>query len=260
MKSAFKKVFKSKGLTLLLPIVVIGCAAPAAYNADTGKVSIRPASSSLIQQGAAVFENYKRTKAISRDPSARAKVNRVANRLKPVINLPGVRWEFEVFKDSSANAFALPGGKVGVNTGLLKIAQTDGQLAAVVAHEMAHVTSNHAQSRLQRNQTIALGGALLGAVLSGDENSQRVGQWAHKGGEIAFGLTFSRSQELEADRIGTLFMARAGYDPIEAITFWQRMGASLENRTPELLSTHPVSKTRIQKLREFLPTAQSQRR
>jgi predicted Zn-dependent protease len=177
-----------------------------------------------------------------------------------VINLPGVRWEFEVFKDSSANAFALPGGKVGVNTGLLKIAQTDGQLAAVVAHEMAHVTSNHAQSRLQRNQTIALGGTLLGAVLSGDENSQKLGQWAHKGGEIAFGLTFSRSQELEADRIGTLFMARAGYDPVEAITFWQRMGASQESRTPELLSTHPVSKTRIQKLREFLPTAQSQRR
>ena len=151
---------------MLLPIVVIGCAAPAAYNADTGKVAIRPASSSLIQQGTAVFESYKRIKVISRDASARAKVNRVANRLKPVINLPGVRWEFEVFKDSSANAFALPGGKVGVNTGLLKIAQTDAQLAAVVAHEMAHVTSNHAQSRIQRNQTIALGGALLGAVLS----------------------------------------------------------------------------------------------
>ena len=152
-------------------------------------------------------------------------MNRVANRLKPVINLPGVRWEFEVFKDSSANAFALPGGKVGVNTGLLKIAQTDGQLAAVVAHEMAHVTSNHAQSRLQRNQTIALGGTLLGAVLSGDENSQRLGQWAHKGGEIAFGLTFSRSQELEADRIGDPFYGARRLRPDRGHHFLAKNGS-----------------------------------
>ncbi len=260
MNNALKKVLKSKGITLLLPIVVIGCAAPAAYNANTGQVSIRPASSSLIQQGTAAFEKYKRTKPLSRNASARAKVNRVANRLKPVINLPGARWEFEVFEDSSANAFALPGGKVGVNTGLLRIAQTDAELAAVVAHEMAHVTSNHAQSRIQRNQTVALGGAILGAVLSGAENGQQLGQLAQKGGEIAFGLTFSRAQELEADRIGTLFMARAGYDPTAAISLWQKMGASQKSRTPELLSTHPVSATRIQKLREFMPTAQAQRR
>ena len=149
---------------------------------------------------------------------------------------------------------------MGVNTGLLRIAQTDAELAAVVAHEMAHVTSNHAQSRIQRNQTVALGGAILGAVLSGAENGQQLGQLAQKGGEIAFGLTFSRAQELEADRIGTLFMARAGYDPTAAISLWQKMGASQKSRTPELLSTHPVSATRIQKLREFMPTAQAQRR
>lgn len=247
-------------MTLLLPVLVIGCAAPSAYNAATGEVSVRPASSSLIEEGAAAFQKYKETKAISRDPGSRAKVNRVANRLKPVINLPGARWEFEVFDDSSANAFALPGGKVGVNTGLLSVARTDGELAAVIAHEMAHVTSNHAQSRIERNQTIAMGGAILGAVLSGAENGQELGQLAQEGGQIAFGLTFSRAQELEADRIGTLFMARAGYDPAEAITLWQKMGATQRSSTPELLSTHPVSATRIQVLREFLPTAQAQRR
>ena len=260
MSDALKRVLKSKGITLLFPIVAIGCAAPAAYNSKTRQVSIRPASSDLIEQGAAAFKTYKRTNPLSHNASAKAKVNRVANRLKPVVNLPGARWEFEVFEDSSANAFALPGGKVGVNTGLLRIAQTDAELAAVVAHEMAHVTSNHAQSRIQRNQTVALGGAILGAVLSGSENGQQLGQLAQKGGEIAFGLTFSRSQELEADRIGTLFMARAGYDPTAAISLWQKMGASQKSRTPELLSTHPVSATRIQKLREFMPTAQAQRR
>jgi predicted Zn-dependent protease len=240
--------------------MVIGCAAPSAYNSNTGQVAVRPASLSLIQRGAAAFDEYKKTNLISKNASARAKVNRVANRLKPVVNLPGARWEFEVFEDSSANAFALPGGKVGVNTGLLKIAQTDSQLAAVVAHEMAHVTSNHAQSRIERNQTIAMGGAILSAVLSGSENGQKLGQLAQEGGQIAFGLTFSRAQELEADRIGTLFMARAGYNPAEAITLWQKMGVSQSGSAPEFLSTHPVSATRIQKLREFLPTAQAQRR
>lgn len=260
MTKALRKIVRKNGFTLLLPVVAIGCAAPAAFDAGSGQVAIRPASADLRQQGAEAFAQYKRKTPISQNASARARVFRVASQLRPVVNLPGANWEFEVFEDSSANAFALPGGKVGVNTGLLKIATTDGQLAAVVAHEMAHVTSNHAQSRVQRNQTIALGGAILGAVLSGSENGAQLGQMAQKGGEIAFGLTFSRAQELEADQIGTVFMARAGYDPADAITLWQRMGANNSSGTPEFLSTHPVSSTRIQKLREFLPVARAQAR
>lgn len=253
-------VFKSKAMTLLLPIVVIGCAAPAAYNANSGQVDVRQASASLKQQGAAAFEQYKRKTPVSRNSSARARVFRVTNRLGPVANVPGSNWEFEVFEDSSANAFALPGGKVGINTGLLKIATTDAQLAAVVAHEMAHVTSNHAQSRVQRNQTIDMGSAVLGALLGGAENSERVGQLAQQGGKVLFGLPFSRAQELEADRIGTIFMARAGYDPGAAVTLWQRMGASQKSNTPEMLSTHPLSSTRIKELKEFLPIARAQGR
>ncbi|MDB4436160.1 M48 family metallopeptidase, partial [Akkermansiaceae bacterium] len=190
--------------------------------------------------------------------SARSRVFRVANRLKPVVNLPGARWEFEVFEDKSANAFALPGGKVGVNTGLLNVARTDGQLAAVIAHEMAHVTSNHAQKRIQRSQHIAIGGAVLGALIGGEGSS--IGDLATQGGNIAFGLTFSRQQELEADKIGTVFMARAGYNPEEAVTLWQNMAAQNSGSTPEILSTHPVTKTRIQALKEFMPYAKAQQR
>ncbi len=260
MKKGLGKILKTRGITLFLPIVVISCAAPAAYNAGTGQVAIRPASADLQREGAAAFKQYKLKTPISRDAAARARVFRVANKLRPVVNLPGAQWEFEVFNDPSANAFALPGGKVGVNTGLLKIATTDGQLAAVVAHEMAHVTSNHAQSRVRRSQTIAFGGAIVGAMFGGTENGEELGELAQTGGNIAFGLTFSRTQELEADQIGTVFMARAGYDPGDAITLWQRMGASQQSSTPEFLSTHPVSATRIQKLREFLPTARAQAR
>ncbi len=260
VKISFKKFLRSKGVTLLLPIAVIGCAAPAAYNANTGQVEIRQADPSLIQQGEAAFAQYKQQTPVSRNSSARARVNRVAARLRPVINLPGARWEFEVFEDASANAFALPGGKVGVNTGLLNIAITDGQLAAVLAHEMAHVTANHAAARIRNNQTIALGGAILGAVLGASEAGSQIGSLAQKGGEIAFGLTFSRAQELEADRVGTIFMARAGYDPAEAVTLWERMGAQNRSSTPEFLSTHPVSATRIRALQEFMPVANAQRR
>ena len=216
-----------------------------------------PASASIQEAGRQAFLEHKKKTPISSDSYARSRVNRVANRLKPVVNLPGTNWEFEVFNDSSANAFAVPGGKVGVNTGLLKVAVTDGQLAAVLAHEMAHVTSNHAAKRIQNNQAIATGSALLGAVLGSDSG---LGQLAPQVGNIAFGLTFSRAQELEADKVGTIFMARAGYRPEEAVDLWKRMAAQGGSSTPELLSTHPVSSTRIKALQDFLPQAKAQQR
>ena len=258
MKSIFQKFHPKKSLVLTLPLIAISCAAPSAFNAQTGQVINSPASPSLARQGVQAFAEYKQKHQVSSNSSARSRVLRVANRLRPVISLPGTRWEFEVFEDQSANAFALPGGKVGVNTGLLNVARSEGQLAAVIAHEMAHVTSNHAQKRIQRNQGIAIAGALAGVLLGGEGSD--IGELATTGGKIAFGLTFSRQQELEADKIGTIFMARAGYNPEEAITLWQNMATQNTGATPELLSTHPVSATRIQALRNFMPYAKAQQR
>ena len=190
MKKHLQRLLTNKGVTLLLPIAVLGCAAPAAYNANTGQVAVRPASTTLIQQGEAAFAQYKSKTPVSQNSKARVRAYRVANKLRPVINLPGARWEFEVFEDSSVNAFALPGGKVGINTGLLNIAVTDGQLAAALAHEMAHVTSNHAQARIQNNQMITLGSALLGAVLGGwwaDSSWRRL---LKKGGRLRLASLF----------------------------------------------------------------------
>ena len=258
MRQKLLKKLRSKFLVLALPLAVIGCAAPSAFNTQTGQVRMQPASASMARQGQQAFTQYKQKYRVSSNSSARSRVFRVASRLRSVVNLPGARWEFEVFDDKSANAFALPGGKVGVNTGLLKVARTDGQLAAVIAHEMAHVTSNHAQKRIQLQQNIALGGALLEAVIGGE--GRDLGTLATQGGNIAFGLTFSRQQELEADKIGTVFMARAGYNPEEAITLWQNMAAQSRGATPEFLSTHPVSATRIKALRDFMPYAKRQQR
>jgi predicted Zn-dependent protease len=133
----------------------------------------------------------------------------------------------------------------------------------VVAHEIAHVTSNHAGDRVAQQSGIALGGAVLGAVFGSDPGTQQtVADIYGIGTQIGIGLPFNRNQELEADRIGMLYMARAGYDPAEAITLWEAMAAARGNQGGELefLRTHPLNSTRINALREFLPVARQQYR
>ena len=240
------------------------CVTPTPAVDSQGNVAVRPASDSIRSQGLQLFQEYKRKKQISNNAIHNAQLQRVASRLQRVITLPGARWEYVVFEDASPNAFALPGGKVGVHTGLFKIAQTDAQLATVVAHEIAHVTSNHAQDRVTQQSGISLGGALLGAVIGGDATTQKtVGQVYGIGAQVGVGLPFSRNQELEADRIGMIYMAKAGYDPADAITLWERFGAYKQQQggeEMEFLRTHPLSSTRIKALREFLPVAQAQSR
>lgn len=248
-------------LPLLVPIAVLSCAAPAAFD-QNGNVQIRPSSPTLINQGEEAFTALKRQKTISTNASYRNQVNRVASRLTQVINLPNANWEFVVFQDSTPNAFALPGGKVGIHTGLFAITQNDAGLATVLAHEIAHVTSNHADARIRNQSTIGIGAAVLGSILGG-ESADTATRALSGVGNVAFGLTFSRSQELEADRIGTLFMARAGYNPEEAIAMWQRFAAynnARGSQGAEFLRTHPLNETRIAALRDFLPVAQRQYR
>ena len=258
MKNRFLTWFTGRRLTIILPLAVLSCTAPAAFDGASGEVEVREPSRALNQRGDAEFAEYKKNHPVSTDLAARERVMRVATRLTPVIS--GPRWEFEVFADSSANAFALPGGKVGINTGLLSVAKTDGQLAAALAHEMAHVTSNHAQSRIQNQQGIQLGSVLLGSVLGGEQGGDRYSQMAEQGGQLLFGLPFSRAQELAADQVGTIFMARAGYDPNEAVALWENMAARGGGGGAEFLSTHPLSSTRIAQLKAFMPYAERQRR
>ncbi len=244
-------------LPLALPLAILSCAAPSALGPD-GNVQVRSSSPALISQGTQAFNAMKAKKRISTNSRYRNQVDRVASRLTRVINLPNAQWEFVVFEDATPNAFALPGGKVGINTGMFQITQNEAGLATVLAHEIAHVTSNHADARIKNQQTIGLGAAVLGSLLGGESASSAT-QLLGGAGNIAFGLTFSRSQELEADRIGALFMARAGYNPNEAIAMWERFAAynnARGSQGAEFLRTHPLNETRISALRDFLPTAQ----
>ena len=244
-------------LPLAFPLVILSCAAPSALGPD-GNVQIRQSSPELVSKGSQLFTQMKSEKKISTNGTYRAQVSRVAARLTRVISLPNAQWEFVVFEDPTPNAFALPGGKVGINTGMFQITQNDAGLATVLAHEIAHVTSNHADARIRNQNYIGTGAAVLGSLLGGN-SAQGATQLLSGAGNVAFGLTFSRSQELEADRIGTLFMSKASYNPEEAISMWQRF-ADYNNANgsqgAEFLRTHPLNETRISALREFLPTAQ----
>lgn len=159
-------------------------------------------------------------------------------------------WEFNLIQDKSINAWCMPGGKVAVFTGLLPVAANDAGLATVMGHEIAHAIAGHASERASQGA----GAQILGGVLTGGSNST-LGQLYGLGGSLAL-LKFSRTQESEADRLGLIFMAMAGYDPNTAISFWQRMSqASQGGAPPEFLSTHPSDATRIADIQKRLPEA-----
>ncbi len=187
-------------------------------------------------------------------------VKRVAERLAHATGTQGADfdWRVSLVQSSEQNAFCLPGGKIVVYTGILPIAGNEAGLATVMGHEMAHATSRHGAQRVLQQQITQT--ALMGAQvsLSNMDPSQRAGVMAAIGAGAQYGvlLPFSRDHESEADKIGLHYMARAGYDPHEAITFWERMSQlSNGSRVPEFASTHPSHQTRIRDLEAEMPNA-----
>jgi len=186
------------------------------------------------------------------DPAANQMVQRVAQRLIPTLGPTPYRWEVRVFDDPGVNAFALPNGKVGVYRGMIEAVRNDDQLAAVIGHELGHVTANHASERVGTSQFSGVVASLGGALIGGDQAS--VETWSEIlgiGGQLGFVLPFSRQQELEADQLGVSYMARAGYNPVQAVAFWEQQAAQGGGRT-EFLSTHPSDATRLQQLRQIV--------
>lgn len=207
------------------------------------------------QMGLSAFEQIKQEEKISTDPAVNARIQRIGNRIAAAVgrDLPHAEWEFVVFDSPQINAFALPGGKVGFYTGLIDLAENDDEIAIVMGHEVAHVTSRHGGERMSQHLLGALGGLALAVGTSRDRN--------HEAFMMAYGasftlgtLAFSRSHELEADAVGLRFAARAGYDPRAGISFWQKMEArSGGNAPPKWLSTHPPSSERIAAMERLIP-------
>lgn len=171
----------------------------------------------------------------------------------------GYEWEFNLVEDEAVNAFAMPGGKVVVYTGLLPIAENEAGLATVMGHEIAHVFAKHGNERMSQGLVVQMGGIAVDAALKEKPEATRnlfVTSYG-LGTQVALLLPFSRLHESEADRLGLIFMAMAGYDPHEAVGFWQRMAAAKEGKSqpPEILSTHPADERRIRDIENLIPEA-----
>ncbi len=183
-------------------------------------------------------------------------LNRVGQRIAEVSDMPKLDWEFRLIESKDKNAFALPGGKVAVYTGMLAICENEAGLATVLSHEIAHVIARHGAQRM--SQQLLLTGAMMGASISLRNNTQRNIIMSALGLGVMYGITlpFSRGDEGEADQIGLVYMAKAGYDPEEAIRFWERFSEAKGDKTPpEWASTHPADQTRVAGLKSYLSRA-----
>jgi predicted Zn-dependent protease len=221
----------------------------------------------VTKMSIAMFDDMKRQYKISRDRQRTEQLKRVGERISKVVfwDMPDADWEFVVFDVPEVNAFAMAGGKVGVFNGLFKIAKNDDQLASVIAHEIAHVTCKHVHEKLSRAlavQTVGVVGMVGGiaggaSMLTVDMLSEAYGLTTGLNG-----LAFDRAKEKEADYVGLMYMARAGYDPHEAVKVMENLEAESVNDPvqPAFLSTHPTHPERILALTDALPKALEEQR
>lgn len=210
-----------------------------------------------MKLGAKAYQQVLKESRIDQHPQVVRPIETVGRRLAQVANHPEYDWRFTVIDDpKQQNAFALPGGKVAVYTGLFPIAQTTTGLAVVLGHEIAHVIARHGAERISQGLVAQLGGSLLSAFLGGGPSANMILAAYGVGAKVGVLLPFGRTQESEADHIGLLLMAKAGYDPRAALAFWQRMERAAKGaKPPEFLSTHPSHETREQQIQAWLPEA-----
>ena len=220
-----------------------------------------------IAMGVRAFREVLRGAPLNENPEINEMVHRVGQRIAAAANKPEYHWEFAVIQeDRTINAFALPGGKVAVFTGLLKVTKSEAGLATVMGHEVAHALQRHGAERMSRNilEQIAQIGAMAGAASGKMDPSVAMGAMSAYG--VGVSLPFNRKQESEADYIGLRLMAQAGYDPHEAVPFWERMSGCPRNMIgklcfrsasaiPEFLSTHPSDISRINQIEAWVPDA-----
>ncbi len=239
----------------LATAALMGCVLTAltacAYNEALGRDQLLIADdSALNQQADAAWAEALRTQRISTDAAANARIRRVGDRIVQASGLGDRRWEYALFVSDSPNAFVLPSGKIGVTTGLLALVRNDDQLAAVLGHEVGHVVARHAAERYSQNVGADLA---IGAVrgVAGD-HAQAAGAIAGLGAQFGVLLRYSRTHELEADRLGVDYLQRAGLRPSEAVALWRLMAARRQGSTPEFASTHPSDASRIAALEAYI--------
>jgi len=236
-------------VTLILSIMLLSCAI-----SPTGRKQVLLYSDGeMSKMGIAAYDSMKKEQPLLKDAKTTAYVQCITNRLIPHLpkSLQGNNWEVNVFKDDTPNAFALPGAKIGVNSGMLTLADNQAMLAAVIGHEIGHVWAQHGNERMSQN-TLAQAGMTVASVVAGESTTES---------QLALGalglatkgvvLSYSRKHESEADGIGLEMMAKAGFDPQQAVELWRKMAEkSGGSQVPEFFSTHPSEEHRIKDLQK----------
>ena len=254
----------------VLNSLLLACATLAAAGCYTNPVTGRKSLVLIspgeeVQLGAQSFQAIRAKERVSADPAANAREQRIGRRIAEAVGneLPGAKWEFVVFDSKELNAFALPGGKVGVYTGLMQLAENDAELAIVMGHEIGHVIARHGAERMSEAAVIA-GIGMMGAAIvdakTEDPQARQLFELAYGAGTtLGRVLPHSRGNESEADRMGAIYAARAGYDPRAAISFWEKMAAKKQaagatgTKLDAIFSTHPADAQRIAQLRALMP-------
>jgi len=239
----------------------------------TGRKQLNLVPNAMIQ--ALAFTEYdsvvKASATLSSYDERAQTVTRVGTRIQKAVEtymqqnnmskeIKSFKWEYHTINDNTINAWCMPGGKVVVYTGLLPVTQNETALAVVLGHEIAHAIARHGNERMSEGLLINLGGLVLEEALKEKKQQTQMlflGLYM-VGSNLALALPNSRMQESEADKLGLIFMSMAGYDPEEAIPFWQRMAAVNTTKIPEFLSTHPSDETRIKKLSALIPDIKKQ--
>ena len=256
----FRKIISLAGLVFMAACTTVPI---------TGRRQLSLVSSGEMNSLASTqYRTFLTENKVSTDNADAAMVKRVGERIQHAVEqyvaqnnlqgqLDGYQWEFNLVDNKEANAWCMPGGKVVVYTGILPLTRDENGLAVVMGHEISHAVARHGAERMSDQLATQAGGQLLSAALSQNPTQTKNMFLSAVGVGSQLGmLHFSRTQESEADHLGLIFMAMAGYDPRGALPFWQRMAAQSQNNTPGLLSDHPTDAARIADIERLLPEAQ----
>lgn len=250
--------------TLFLAILMACAVVPITGRKQLSLVS----EQEMIGMSLTSYKQFLSENRLSNNQASTEMVKRVGNRIAAAVTkflknkgmegrINNFQWEFNLVEEDVPNAWCMPGGKVVVYTGLLPLTKDETGLAVVMGHEIAHAIARHGNERMSQELAVQMGGvALSTAIQDKPEETQMLFMSAYGiGSQVGVMLPYSRLHESEADKMGLIFMAMAGYNPQMAIPFWQRMSQSGGEKPPEILSTHPADETRITNLKEFMPEA-----